>query len=377
MKKLLISVMLTLMIVAVSSVVTFADSAVIECPNVKIMIDGKVSTYKDVPIKQNDRTLLPLREVLVNLGVPNDDQHIIWNDAEKSVTVHKDSTEIYLKTGGSVAYVNNKEVPLDVAPVNYAKNGRTYIPARFIAEALGKKVSWDGSTSTVLIRDTKEFEDVKAVFEKVTQAGKSITKMKSNMDAKIAVSADILSMNINVNSVIELDKSKKLMHATSKTNMLGQDFDSEYYYANNAMYMKSFLSEDWEKESLPEDLSVSIFENNINASFKGSEAVYAGLVMDSSKADKIVLKGNVFVQDLLNTGAIGNEDLNDLLENADFGKYYLEITVNKANYQIESISIDITMTVEEKGVKQATTLQATNKFDYSTNFEITLPKEIQ
>jgi hypothetical protein len=38
---------------------------------------------------------------------------------------------------------------MDVAPVD--KNGRTYIPATYVAQAFGYKVSWDAKSKTVTI----------------------------------------------------------------------------------------------------------------------------------------------------------------------------------------------------------------------------------
>jgi hypothetical protein len=154
MKKIIASFLTAAFILLQSFGTVFAAgtaSPILEVPNVKIVIDGKMSTYKDVPISVKSRTMLPLRELLVNLGVPNDEQHIIWNAAEKSVTFYKDSTKVYLKQGDLTAYVNDAPVKLDVAPVLYSKNSRTYIPARFVAQTLGKKVVWDGSTSAVII----------------------------------------------------------------------------------------------------------------------------------------------------------------------------------------------------------------------------------
>ncbi|BDG62177.1 hypothetical protein caldi_32670 [Caldinitratiruptor microaerophilus] len=46
--------------------------------------------------------------------------------------------------------VNGKPVATDVAPMNV--NGRVLIPIRFVAEALGADVTWDGATQTVRIR---------------------------------------------------------------------------------------------------------------------------------------------------------------------------------------------------------------------------------
>lgn len=106
--------------------------------------------------------MLPLREVLTNLGVQNDDQHIIWNSRDQSVTVIKDTIQIYLKVGDENAKINDKPVIVDAAPVNY--NSRVYIPARFIAEALGMKVNWDIDSKTISIQSTKEIKSKDGKF---------------------------------------------------------------------------------------------------------------------------------------------------------------------------------------------------------------------
>ena len=44
-----------------------------------------------------------------------------------------------------------RTVEMDVTP--YVKNGRTYVPVRFVAESFGCSVGWDSNTSTVIIVD--------------------------------------------------------------------------------------------------------------------------------------------------------------------------------------------------------------------------------
>jgi len=100
--------------------------------------------------------LLPFREILKNLGVPDDDKHIIWDGKNRTVTVKKDNITILLTIGKNTALVNGKEYVLDVAPIIY--NDRTYIPTRFIAESLNKKVLWDGEKQIVSICEPAEFE---------------------------------------------------------------------------------------------------------------------------------------------------------------------------------------------------------------------------
>ncbi|MBR0360731.1 MAG: copper amine oxidase N-terminal domain-containing protein, partial [Clostridia bacterium] len=47
------------------------------------------------------------------------------------------------------AIVNGEYEALDCAP--FIENERTYTPVRLIAESLGARVDWDGSTQSVII----------------------------------------------------------------------------------------------------------------------------------------------------------------------------------------------------------------------------------
>ena len=63
--------------------------------------------------------------------------------------IPKDSENIIMFVSSNTSYVKGTETKLDVAPVVY--NGRTFLPARFVAEQLGCVVTWDEATQTVLI----------------------------------------------------------------------------------------------------------------------------------------------------------------------------------------------------------------------------------
>jgi len=61
-------------------------------------------------------------------------------------------TRVTLTIGKNVGHVNHAASVLDAAPV--IKNSRTMLPVRFVAEAFGAKVGWDGATSTVTLTGT-------------------------------------------------------------------------------------------------------------------------------------------------------------------------------------------------------------------------------
>jgi len=72
-----------------------------------------------------------------------------WIAETKGITVTLGETTIGLQIGNTSAVVNGTVKTLDVAP--YIKNGRTMLPFRFIAENLGATVTWDAALRQVTI----------------------------------------------------------------------------------------------------------------------------------------------------------------------------------------------------------------------------------
>ncbi|WP_052350743.1 stalk domain-containing protein [Paenibacillus gorillae] len=86
---------------------------------------------------KNDRLLIPVRVVTENLGAK-----VNWNAASKPVTISKDEVEVVLTLGSKTALVNQMPITLDVA-AEEKNGGTTYVPLRFLSQALGADISWD------------------------------------------------------------------------------------------------------------------------------------------------------------------------------------------------------------------------------------------
>ncbi|WP_373233274.1 stalk domain-containing protein [Cohnella sp.] len=117
---------------------------------IKIVIDGSVDTYADAPILKNKQVFLPLRAVAKELGVSN----ILWNSSERSATLQKGDTKIYIRIGSTEANIDGKAVQLSVSPFN--SNGKTYVPADFFGQTLGKRVTWNASSNAVSIETSNK-----------------------------------------------------------------------------------------------------------------------------------------------------------------------------------------------------------------------------
>ncbi len=63
----------------------------------------------------------------------------------------KDNSKVIeLKEGSRTASVNGKPVPLDVSVV--IRNGKTYVPVRFVSESMGAYVAYDSAKSRTIVR---------------------------------------------------------------------------------------------------------------------------------------------------------------------------------------------------------------------------------
>jgi len=128
---------LALALVMILGGIVYAD-------DISVEIDGRELAFDVSPTIIDGRTVLPVRTIFESLGL-----EVKWDDATKTVTGIGDNTSVSLVIDQKVAYVNGKATSLDV-PATII-DGRTMVPARFVAESTGAKVGWDNATKTVLI----------------------------------------------------------------------------------------------------------------------------------------------------------------------------------------------------------------------------------
>ena len=136
------AVLLSCVLAASMAVPVMADDAI------KVVVNGKNITFEDqAPIIKNDRTLVPLRGVLENMGIT-----VEWNAEDQGVSAVRGADRAYFKIGSSSLSTTDGTVTLDVAPEII--NERTMIPLRAVAEAFGADVKWDDATKTITITDS-------------------------------------------------------------------------------------------------------------------------------------------------------------------------------------------------------------------------------
>lgn len=118
-------------------------------PPIKIILDGtELKGDADSFIKDN-RVLVPMRLIFDRIGAT-----VHWDPATRSITATKKDDIIQLKVDSKQATINGKTYTLDAAPT--IQQQRTFVPTRFVSEALGLEVKWDSQTRTVTLTTPKE-----------------------------------------------------------------------------------------------------------------------------------------------------------------------------------------------------------------------------
>lgn len=110
-------------------------------------INGKSVMMDAAPYIKNDRTYLPVRFVCYGLGM--NEENILWDPVERTVTIHQGDITVQLTVGSETGKINGVNQQLDTAPE--ITGDRTMLPVRFIAEAFGASVTWDPVSQSVEI----------------------------------------------------------------------------------------------------------------------------------------------------------------------------------------------------------------------------------
>ncbi len=115
---------------------------------IKVMINSKLQSLDQPPILKGNRTMVPLRGIFESLGA-----QVHFDQNTGHITVTKEELTIKLKLNSKSVEINGKIKTIDVPA--FTENDRTLVPLRFISEAIGADVKWDGVQNTVFINTGK------------------------------------------------------------------------------------------------------------------------------------------------------------------------------------------------------------------------------
>lgn len=384
MKKLIITLVVALVTFSVLSGAVFAAESptITEVPGRKIILEGSPLELKNVPIAIGGRTMLPLRELVVALGVPNDDEHIIYKRVSKDeqyVAVIYEQTKIEMTIGKPEAYINGERLELDAAPVIY-KNS-TYIPLRFVAEALEKKVVWVGESNTVLIIDQENYENISEIMKKSAEAGKNIVRNRMDMDVDMEISSGGLGLLMGVEVDALVDREAKTMYVKSAASMLGIEAVTEIYLSDNTLYQSDPLTGAWTKVVYTPEEHEMIFENQVSQyQLEEDDKLLACLRLEESEnEDELVLVGKTnYISSFIDAFTQQSDAMGmGQSEAPEFDEFLLRIVLDSDTYALKRFTMEVSADNAKDGETAAMSITADVVYsDIDGDFEITVPEDV-
>jgi len=109
-------------------------------------INGERGVLDVAPRIVSDRTFVPVAFVATNLGAD-----VTWEGETRTVVLVRGDDVLRFVIDSPSYTVNGAVKALDAPAFIDAAASRTLVPVSFVAQALGGKVSWEGSTRTVTI----------------------------------------------------------------------------------------------------------------------------------------------------------------------------------------------------------------------------------
>lgn len=143
----------TLFVTAFFAELVYAQNAI------DVRVDGKQVQFDAPPEVLQGSTMIPIRAVVETMGAE------VELSGSDHFTIRKGSTLIKIFWNSKTAYINGRTIELPIAA--YTKQGRTYVPLRFISEAFAATVAYDPDTHTVLVESFDPSGKQQAVVESV------------------------------------------------------------------------------------------------------------------------------------------------------------------------------------------------------------------
>ena len=137
MKK-IISLLLVTIIMLCIGITAYASD------DIHVTLDGSYVEFDVKPQMINGRTMVPIRAIFEKMGAS-----VVWDSATRTAVCTKGDTTVKMTVDSVDMYINGQLNKMDVSPV--VIDGRTLAPARYVAEAFGAEVKWDGASRTVVI----------------------------------------------------------------------------------------------------------------------------------------------------------------------------------------------------------------------------------
>ena len=122
-----------------SGTITYDDG-----DEILVVVKGEYIDFDVPPAIEDNRVLVPMRNIFTALGA-----EVYWQQDVQTVIAVRGDVVIAMQLGQNYLFKNNEKIEIPTASI--ARDGRTLVPIRAVAEALDTEVLYNGNTKTVVI----------------------------------------------------------------------------------------------------------------------------------------------------------------------------------------------------------------------------------
>ena len=187
---------------------------------IHILYNDKMVQYEDVkPVINEDRVMIPFRAALESM-----DAKVGYNDAQRLVIAQKGNITIRFTLLDSVIHINNNgsesDMEMDVPMI--IREDRTLVPIRFMSNALGMQVGWDGITRTVVVMDYDAVAaEISRIAPNLAKYASLPKKQMNKRDFTVKITSDKGNLDLSATAY----KSGDMLYLQNDTvNYLGDSY---------------------------------------------------------------------------------------------------------------------------------------------------------
>ncbi|MBB6215602.1 hypothetical protein HNQ80_001691 [Anaerosolibacter carboniphilus] len=146
-----IGIALSMSILMMSTPAFAADASLQEIKfsigQTQYIVGSMTKDMEAAPYIKDGRTMLPIAYVADAAGIKA--ENIQWDGSTKTVTIFKGDSIVQMVIGSREMKIDGRTITMETVPE--IVNGRTMLPIKYIGDALGVDVQWNGVTKTVTV----------------------------------------------------------------------------------------------------------------------------------------------------------------------------------------------------------------------------------
>jgi hypothetical protein len=188
--------LIVVLLVVLLSLGVGTPSVLAAADDLKLVINGAEVTSDPPPFIEANRTFVPLRLISEKMG-----STVYWEPKQQTITIWNECNKVVLQINNRVMTVNDQATEMDVAPT--IKDSRTFIPIRYVSQALGTTPIWDNFSRTITILKTTTAsptsQDYLYVYNNGVNAAKQLQELAVEWEAAVK------ALNLEQSSALRQD----------------------------------------------------------------------------------------------------------------------------------------------------------------------------